>query len=111
MSAASDEIAARIRSVLGARPDIVEKKMFGGVGFMLNGNMLAGSTAKGALMIRIAPDRQDEALARPGASIMHMGEKPMKGFLAVTDEGIETDEALADWIAYSEAFVKTLPPK
>ncbi|MCF1743152.1 TfoX/Sxy family protein [Paradevosia shaoguanensis] len=111
MSAASDEMAARIRAILGARPDVVEKKMFGGVGFMLNGNMLAGSTAKGALMVRVSPEGLDTALARPGASVMHMGDKPMKGFISVADEGIETDEALADWLAFSEGYVRTLPAK
>jgi len=111
VSAASDEMAGRIRAILANRPEIVEKKMFGGVGFMLNGNILVGTTAKGALMARVAPDRVEEALARPGAAIMHMGDKPMKGFLSVTDQGIETDDALADWIAYCETFVRTLPPK
>jgi len=104
-------MAGRIRAILADRPEIVEKKMFGGAGFMLNGNMLVGTTSKGALMARVAPDRVEEALARPGAAIMHMGDKPMKGFISVTDQGIETDEALPDWIAYCETFVRTLPPK
>lgn len=111
MSTASDEMAARIRALIGHRPGITERKMFGGVGFMLNGNMIASSTKKGNLMVRVGPGLYGEARRRPGASAMHIGAKEMVGFLNVTDEGIETDEALKEWIDYAEAFVKTLPSK
>ena len=109
MSAASDAMGDRLRPLLG--PGLVEKKMFGGIGFMLRGNMAIGTTAKGELLVRIDPARQDEALAMPGAYQMHMGERPMTGFIAVDEEGTPDDDALRTWIAYAIKFAETLPSK
>lgn len=111
MTAASDALGERLRPLIGKKPGIVEKKMFGGLGFMLNGNMVIGTTAKGALLVRVDPDKMDEALSRPGAYEMHMGPKPMKGFIAVDEEGTPDEAALKEWIAYATKYVKTLPPK
>lgn len=109
MSAASDAMGDRLRPLLG--PGLVEKKMFGGLGFMLRGNMAIGTTAKGDLLVRIDPARQAEALAMPGAYQMHMGERPMTGFIAVDEEGTPDDGALRTWITYAIKFAETLPPK
>ncbi len=109
MSTASDAMGARLRPLLA--PDLVEKKMFGGLGFMLGGNMAIGTTAKGALLVRIDPAKQAEALAKPGAFEMHMGPRPMTGFIAVDEEGTADDDALREWIAYAITFAETLPPK
>lgn len=111
MTATSDALGARLRPLIGAKPGVVEKKMFGGLGFMLNGNMVVGTTAKGALLVRIDPTKADEALAKPGAFEMHMGPRPMTGFIGVDEEGIPDEAALKDWIAYATKYVKTLPPK
>ena len=78
-----EELAERIRTLLGDRAGLTEKKMFGGLGFMLNGNMLIGTTAKGGLLVRVDPERIDEILTKPGAYRMHMGPKVMTGFIAV----------------------------
>ena len=109
MSAASDAMGDRLRPLLG--PGLVEKKMFGGIGFMLRGNMAIGTTAKGDLLVRIDPARQAEALAMPGAHQMHMGERPMTGFIAVDEEGTPDDDALRTWITCAMKFAETLPPK
>lgn len=109
MTAASDALAARLRPLL-AKAGVEEKKMFGGVGFMLNGNMLIGTTAKGALLVRIDPDKADDALSR-GAALMHMGPRIMTGFVSVDADRLPDDRALKDWIAYATKYVKTLPPK
>lgn len=112
MSAASDAMGDRLRPLLAASaPGLVEKKMFGGIGFMLRGNMAIGTTAKGELLVRIDPARQADALARPGACQMHMGPRPMTGFIAVDATGTPDDAALTGWIAYAMAFTETLPPK
>jgi TfoX/Sxy family transcriptional regulator of competence genes len=111
MSAEADELADRIRAVIGHRPGVTEKKMFGGYGFMLNGNMVAGTTSKGALMVRVAPGEEAAALARPGAFAMTMGERTMKGFIGVTDDAIADEDGLREWIDYSERYVRTMPPK
>jgi len=111
VTAASDLMGDRLRPLLKRTPGLIEKKMFGGLGFMLNGNMVIGTTAKGALLVRVDPEKIDDALRRPGAVEMHMGPKPMKGFVAVDEEGTPDDEALRDWIAHAMKYAKTLPPK
>jgi TfoX/Sxy family transcriptional regulator of competence genes len=110
MSVASEELAGRIRALIGHRPGVTEKKMFGGFGFMLYGNMVCGAMKSGALLMRVGPGRYEEALSRPGAVPMHMGGKQMVGFVQVTDD-IEDDDQLMGWIAYGWCFVETLPAK
>jgi TfoX/Sxy family transcriptional regulator of competence genes len=109
MTAASDAMGDRLRPLVPK--GLVEKKMFGGLGFMLNGNMLVGTTAKGALLVRVDPDKMDDALKRPGAYAMHMGPKVMTGFIAVDPESLPDAAAIKDWIAYARAYVRTLPAK
>ena len=109
MSTASDAMGDRLRPLLPA--GLVEKKMFGGIGFMLKGNMAVGTTAKGELLVRIDPAKQAEALALPGAFQLHMGARAMTGFIAVEPSGTPDDAALTRWIAYALSFAKTLPPK
>ena len=109
MTAASDVMGERLRPLVPK--GLVEKKMFGGLGFMLNGNMLIGTTAKGALLVRVDPDKMDDALKRPGAYAMHMGPKVMTGFIAVNPEALPDAKAIKDWIAYAQKYVKTLPAK
>lgn len=109
MTAASDAMGERLRPLV---PEgLVEKKMFGGLGFMLDGNMLVGTTAGGALLVRVDPEKMDEALARPGAHAMQMGAKVMTGFVAVDPQNLPDAAAIRDWIAYARAYVKTLPAK
>ncbi len=110
MTAASDALGARLRPLLGKKPGIVEKKMFGGIGFMLQGNMVIGTTAKGALLVRIDPAKADDAIAR-GAALMHMGPRVMSGFVSVDVTKVPDDAALKVWIAYATKYVNTLPPK
>ncbi len=111
MSAASEELGDRIRDLIGHRPGITEKKMFGGIGFMLYGNMVVGSMKSGQLLMRVGPDRHAEAVKRPGATPMIQGGRPMVGFVLVADEGIDTEAALSDSVDFAWAFVATLPPK
>lgn len=111
MSAASDALAARLRPLLAATPDMVEKRIVGGIGFMFRGNLAIGTTAKGDLLVRIDPLRQADALQRPGAHQPHMGSRPMIGFIAIAEAGIPDDAALIGWIAYAIKFAETLPPK
>ena len=110
MTAASDELGARIRPLLARRSGIAEKKMFGGLGFMLNGNMLVGTTAKGQLLVRIDPDKAADAIKR-GAEQMHMGARAMTGFVAVDIAKLKDAAALKAWIDYALPYVKSLPAK
>ena len=110
MTAASDALGDRLRPLL-AKNSVVEKKMFGGLVFMFRGNMLIGTTSKGALLVRVGPDRTDDARTRPGAYRMHMGERVMVGYIAVDPEALPDDAALNGWIDYAMTYAKTLPPK
>lgn len=111
MSPEAAELADRIRALIGDDPNVSEQKMFGGVAFMLNGNMLVGPLKDGALLARIGKTAYAEALSRPGVTKMNFTGREMPGFVEVRDQGIETDEALAEWIALATDFVATLPPK
>ena len=108
---AFDEIlAGRIRDALARKHGIEEKKMFGGIGFLLNGNMLVG-VWQDSLIVRLHPDRYDDALQQSHVREFDITGKPMKGWVLVEPDGIEDDENLADWIEQATKFVKTLPKK
>ena len=111
MSAAADELAARIRAQIGLLPGVTEKRMFGGVAFMLDGNMLVGPLKDGGLLARVGKEAYREALGRPGAEPMTFTGREMPGFVEVREDGIETDEALAELIEMARRFVITLPRK
>ena len=110
MSLAVEELSDRVRLLT---PDLilVEKKMFGGRCFMLNGNMLVCPMKDGSLLVRAGKERMDEALARPGAGPMQMKGRTMGGFVFVSGDAVEDDDRLLDWIDFARAFVATLPAK
>lgn len=107
----ADDLAARIRPLLAGTGGITEQRMFGGWGFMLDGNMLVGAMKAGELLVRVPPDRAAEALAQPGAAPMAMGTREMKGFIGVSGPAIDDDAAISRWIAFAEPYVRTLPRK
>jgi TfoX/Sxy family transcriptional regulator of competence genes len=110
-SMAFDEnLATRIRVALARKKGVEEKKMFGGVGFLLNGNMLVG-VWKDSLIVRLGPDNYDDALLEPHVREFDITGKPMKGWIMVEPEGVEDDDQLKDWIERALKFVKTLPAK
>ena len=111
MSMALEELADRIRGLLPDRRGLVEKKMFGGIAFMLDGNMLVCPTREGALIVRVGKDNMTDALAQPGAETMEMGGRAMSGFVVLAGDAIEDDDALAAWLGRARAFVSTLPAK
>jgi TfoX/Sxy family transcriptional regulator of competence genes len=104
-------LAQRLREYFTEKPDVVEKKMFGGIAFMVSGNMSVGVTNTGALMVRVGKDGHDDALAQPHARPMDFTGKKMKGFVFVEPEGYESDEDLAAWVERSLDFIQTLPAK
>jgi TfoX/Sxy family transcriptional regulator of competence genes len=105
-----DTLAERIRQRLAPRKNIEEKKMFGGVGFLLNGNMLVG-VWKESLIVRLAKEEGDEALNEPHVKVFDITGRPMKGWLLVEPEGVEDDDQLSAWIQRSVKFVGALPAK
>jgi TfoX/Sxy family transcriptional regulator of competence genes len=107
--AADEDLAARMRAVLAGTGTVREVRMFGGLCFMLDGNMLAGASKRG-LLVRVGKDRECDALARPDAQPMAMTGRPMPGYVLV-DPPPRDDETLRDWLALAVAFVTTLPAK
>ena len=103
-------LAQRIREVLDDLPALVEKKMFGGVGFMVQGNMACGVNGSD-LIVRVGPERYEEALTQPYARVFDFTGRPMKGWVMVAPGGHETDEALADWVQQGVEFALSLPVK
>lgn len=106
----NEELAMRIRVALGGRDGVVEKKMFGGIAFMLSGNMCCGVTGD-HLMVRVGPEGLDDAMAQPHARPMDFTGRPMKGFVYVGPLGTEQDDSLKRWVQRGVDFAGTLPVK
>jgi TfoX/Sxy family transcriptional regulator of competence genes len=103
-------LAQRIRELLAGTPDLIEKKMFGGVGFLLRGNMACGVN-QDRLIVRVGPERYEEALAYPQAAPFDMTGRPMKGWVFVHPEGTQSNDELRAWVQQGIDFALTLPPK
>jgi TfoX/Sxy family transcriptional regulator of competence genes len=102
-------LSERIRERLADVPGVTDKRMFGGIAFLTNGNMTVGVTGDD-LMVRVGPDATDDALRQPGARLFDMTGRPMKGWVVV-DGAVLDDDVLTDWIDRARQFVATLPPK
>jgi TfoX/Sxy family transcriptional regulator of competence genes len=103
-------LAQRIRELLGDMPDVIEKKMFGGLAFMIRGNMSVGIIGS-ELMVHVGTDAYEETLELPHAREMDFTGKALKGFVYVDENGIAEDDDLRQWVDRGLAFVATLPTK
>ncbi len=103
-------LAERIREAFAERDDVVEKKMFGGLCFMVRGHMCCGIVGA-ELMLRVGPLRYQQALSQAHARELDFTGRPMRGMVMVAEEGFLEDEQLADWLALGLAFVASLPAK
>ena len=106
-----EDLADRLRELLSDEDAVTERRMFGGVAFLLKGNMSVSASRTGGLLARIDPADTDSALERPHVSPMELGGRRMEGWVVVAPEGLKTTRELASWVRRSVAFVKTLPPK
>lgn len=106
-----EALVERIRDLLAAEAGLVEKKMFGGVGFTLNGNMATGAHNDGRLMVRANPEDWAVWLEEPGVGGIIRGGKPMKGWLLVDAEAVDEDAALALWVGRGRDHARSMPPK
>ena len=104
------QLADRVRRALAGQRGLVEKQMFGGVAFMLRGNMCCG-VLRDDLVVRVGPSAHAEELRRPHTRVMDFTHKPMKGYLYVAPKGVATAAALRSRLKPAIAFVATLPPK
>jgi TfoX/Sxy family transcriptional regulator of competence genes len=103
-------LATRVRDLIGDRPGVAEKKMFGGLAFLLNGNMACGVHGD-ELIVRLAADATDAALAEPGTRLFDISGRPMKGWLLVDADAHAEDDDLRRWVDRGVAYAGTLPPK
>jgi TfoX/Sxy family transcriptional regulator of competence genes len=106
-----EDLARRLRALLADEDEVTEKRMFGGLAFLMNGNMCVSASRNGGLLVRIDPGDTDAALARPHAALMEMGGRTMAGWIIVAPEGVKADRELSTWVRRGVAFAKTLPPK
>lgn len=105
-----ETLADRIRDALAPGDRVEERKMFGGLCFMVGGHMLVGVVTD-ELMARVGADGEDEALAQPHVRLMDFTGRPMTGFVFVAADGVATDEQVELWIERALAFVSTLPER
>ena len=103
-------LARRIRGIMVGLPGYIERKMFGGVGYMLWGNMACGVNGDD-LIVRVGPEGYEEALAQPHTKEFDMTGRPMKGWVVVTADGVESDDQLEAWVQRGVGFALLLPPK
>ena len=105
-----EDLAQRIRAELGGHPGLQEKKMFGGIAFLIRGNMACGVNGDN-LIIRVGPEGHQEALAQPHTRPFDMTGRPMSGWIVVTPEGAASQEDLKRWVGQGAAFAESLPAK
>ena len=103
-------IADEIRVRIGSHPGLTEREMFGGIAFMINGNMAVG-VAGNELMVRVGKDGHQAAVSLPGARTFDMSARPMRGWIAVAPEGFASEELFNTWIDQGVTFAETLPKK
>jgi TfoX/Sxy family transcriptional regulator of competence genes len=110
MTADEELLAARIRARLAGQDHLVEKRMFGGIGFMLHGNMACG-VCRGQMIARVGVQVYADTLKQPNVKVFDVTGRPMTGWVMVDPAGLETDPELYDWIEIGVAVAATLPPK
>jgi len=106
-----DEVAGRIRALRGGRDDLTEKEMFGGLAFLLSGNMAVAASGQGGILVRVDPEESDELVASTSAAPMEMRGRQMAGWLRVDTADVAADDELAAWVDRGATYAASLPPK
>jgi TfoX N-terminal domain len=106
-----EDLANRIRELIADEPGLVEKKMFGGLAFLIGGHMSVSASGKGGLLLRVAPEETDALLAKPHAAPFEMRGRTMDGWLRIEPEGVKTKRQLEPWVRRGVAYARSLPPK
>jgi TfoX/Sxy family transcriptional regulator of competence genes len=105
-----ETLGGRVRAALASQPAVTERKMFGGLAFMVTGNMACGVIGED-LMVRVGPEAHDEALAEPHTRVMDFTHRPIKGMIYVAPAGVAAIDDLERWVRRGAAFARSLPPK
>jgi TfoX/Sxy family transcriptional regulator of competence genes len=106
-----ENLADRIRELMASEPDVTEQRMFGGLAFLLAGNMSVAVSGRGGLMVRVDPKETEALLTKPHAGPFEMRGKAMQGWLRVDAEGVRTKRQLEPWVRRGVAYARSLPPK
>ena len=106
-----EDLANRIRELVAAEAGVVEKRMFGGLAFLINGNMSVSASGRGGLMLRCDPAETEELRGKPHAGPLEMRGRIMDGWLRVDMEGLRTKRQLERWVARGAAYARSLPAK
>jgi TfoX/Sxy family transcriptional regulator of competence genes len=106
-----EDLADRIRELLGAASGVVEKRMFGGLAFLVNGNMAIAASGQGGLLVRVAPDDTETLLAGEHVEPMVMRGREMRGWLRVGADGVQTKRQLEEWVERGADYARSLQPK
>lgn len=105
------ELAERIRKLVGSDPDTSERKMFGGLAFLVGGNMAVAASGQGGLLVRVDPAQSDSLVATTNARPMEMRGRKMKEWLRVDSDEVRTKRQLAKWVDLGTTYARSLPPK
>lgn len=106
-----EDLADRIRELVAGERRLTEKKMFGGLAFLIGGNMAVAASGQGGLLVRVDPDRSDRLVASTGARLMEMRGRTMQGWLRVGAEDVRTERQLARWVEIGVTYARSLPAK
>jgi TfoX/Sxy family transcriptional regulator of competence genes len=106
-----EALAERIRELVAGEPNMTEKKMFGGLAFLVGGNMAIAASGQGGILVRCDPARSDDLIAKTEARLMEMRGREMRGWLRVDDEHVRTKRRLEKWAKIGTAYARSLPPK
>jgi TfoX/Sxy family transcriptional regulator of competence genes len=106
-----EDLASRIRDLAASEEGITEKRMFGGLAFLINGNMAVSASGQGGLLLRVDPEETDALLREPHAHLFEMRGRSMRGWLRVDADGIRTKRQLEPWVARGIAYARSLPAK
>jgi TfoX/Sxy family transcriptional regulator of competence genes len=106
-----EDLAARIRDLVADEPDVTEQRMFGGLAFLIGGNMAVAASGQGGAMVRVDPARGDELVAATEATMAEMRGRSMPGWLRVGSEHLQSADQLAGWVELGTAYARSLPAK
>ncbi|MFL5896741.1 MAG: TfoX/Sxy family protein [Thermoleophilaceae bacterium] len=106
-----EDLANRIRELIAGERDVTEKKMFGGLAFLVGGNMSVAASGQGGLLVRVDPAETAALVAKPHAKRFEMRGRAMDGWLRVADDGVKTKRQLEPWVKRGVAYARSLPPK
>lgn len=105
------ELADRIRELVATEPGLTEKQMFGGLAFLINGNMAVSASGQGGLLLRVDPAQTASLLREPHARPFEMRGREMDGWLRIDAESVQADETLRRWVGHGVTYARSLPPK